>query len=103
MKRSFKRVIQDTLGVDELLTQLAEEAAELSQAALKLRRAYTGTNPTPVSAQDAYEGLMEEVADVGNCIAVLGFDRTSDKMCVRRIASKKMERWAARLEGVSER
>jgi len=41
--------IRKMLTEDELLCQLAEEAAELSQAALKLRRVLTGVNPTPVS------------------------------------------------------
>lgn len=39
--------VTDYLTPAELLAQLAEESAELAQAALKLRRAYDGTNPTP--------------------------------------------------------
>lgn len=39
--------VTDYLTPVELLAQLAEEGAELAQAALKLRRAYDGTNPTP--------------------------------------------------------
>lgn len=38
--------IKQHIPQDELLAQLAEECAELSQAALKLRRALTGINPT---------------------------------------------------------
>ena len=52
------------LPVNELLCGLAEECSELAQAALKLRRAYDQTNPTPVDPDDAYEKLCEEVADV---------------------------------------
>lgn len=103
MNRCSKEIIKEAMTQDELLCQLAEEAAELAQAALKLRRAYSGTNPTPVSAQDAYEGLLEEFADVSNCIVVLGFDRGIDRLHVARIASQKMDRWAARLEEVGER
>lgn len=41
--------ITKTLGMPEVLAQLAEEAAELSQAALKLRRALEKRNPHPHS------------------------------------------------------
>ena len=92
-------IIRNALPQDELLCQLAEEAAELAQAALKLRRAYTGINPTPVTAQEAFEGLLEEKADVQTCIAALGFDRCIDEMRVARIQTQKMERWAERLKG----
>lgn len=56
--------VREYLDQDELLAQLAEEAAELAQAALKLRRAYTGINPTPVTRRAAYNALLEELADV---------------------------------------
>ena len=52
------------LPVNELLCGLAEECAELGQAALKLRRAYDQTNPTPIDPDDAYEKMMQEIADV---------------------------------------
>lgn len=44
------RVIRDHLSEEDILCQLAEEAAEGSQAALKLRRAITRTNPMPTDA-----------------------------------------------------
>ena len=46
------------------LAQLAEEAAELAQAALKLRRALDGTNPTPLRESEARAALAEERTDV---------------------------------------
>ena len=45
--------IAENLSEEDILCQLAEEAAELAQAALKLRRAITGTNPTPASEDEA--------------------------------------------------
>lgn len=42
------RYIASVLSTEDILCQLAEEASELAQAALKLRRALTGTNPTPL-------------------------------------------------------
>lgn len=58
--------IRDLLPETELLAQLAEEAAELAQAALKLRRAIEGTNPTPKSVRKCREALREEYTDVVN-------------------------------------
>lgn len=59
--------IQNNLPKAEILAQLAEEAAELAQAALKLRRALDGVNPTPVSVDEAFNNLIEEMADVDLC------------------------------------
>ena len=89
--------IRRHLDEPELLTQLAEEATELAHAALKLRRAYTGTNPTPVSTQEAYENLLEEVADIEVCLAVLDYVGDYDTEIVRKIATDKLHRWAERL------
>ncbi len=44
--------IKEHLPKAEILCQLAEEASELAQAALKLRRALDGTNPTPVTIEN---------------------------------------------------
>ena len=63
--------IKQHIPQDELLAQLAEECAELSQAALKLRRALTGINPTPVTAEEARKNLVEETADVYNVLGLL--------------------------------
>ena len=89
-------IIQAHLDDAELLTQLAEEAAELAKAALKLRRAITGKNPTPVSKAEALSALAEEIADVDICCLCLRFadDLTSD----RQFYESKLNRWAGRLE-----
>lgn len=63
--------IKQHIPQDELLAQLVEECAELSQAALKLRRALTGINPTPVTADEARKNLVEEAADVYNVLGLL--------------------------------
>lgn len=56
--------IASKLSKEEILCQLAEEAAELAQAALKLRRALIETNPTPYSADAATDNFLTEIADV---------------------------------------
>ena len=90
--------IREMLPLAELLTQLAEEAAELSQAALKYRRTLSNANPTPVTRRQAEDKLLEEIADVKLCLHVAGFEKVRDKIQVNRIISSKAERWLHRLE-----
>lgn len=54
--------IAEKYGEDYILCQLAEECAELCQAALKLVRARNKT--TPMRVDEATERLIEEIADV---------------------------------------
>ena len=88
--------IRDQLPDAELLAQLAEEATELAQAALKMRRSLDGKNPTPVSAPDAWANLQEEVADVLLCLTVLGVDFNEPEYGSRM--GSKLDRWAGRLQ-----
>ena len=96
-------IIRRYLDEPELLTQLAEEATELAHAALKLRRAYTGTNPTPVSTEDAYDKLLEEFADLEVCLAVLDYVGDYDMEIVRKTVTYKLHRWAERLTEKNDR
>lgn len=81
---------------DEILAQLAEEAAELAHAALKLRRAQDGTNPTPTSQPDAFKALLEEIADVALMAELLHLDQYQDD--IRDTMNRKLLRWKNRLE-----
>lgn len=90
-------IITERLPQTELLAQLAEEATELAHAALKLRRAYDGTNPTPVSRGDALGAVKEEIADVWLVLELLDLDQY-DVYC-NRIKREKLDRWVRRLEG----
>lgn len=78
----------------DALAQLAEEAAEVAQAALKLRRAIVPTaSPTPEKTGDALAHLYEELADVRACAKVLDlYDARIDIT-----AGEKIRRWAKRL------
>ena len=87
---------------EEMLAGLAEEAAELAQAALKYRRALDGTNPTPVTVREAEEALCDEIADVSLYLAVLNMlvDATfASKLPAQRMVEK-ITRWAKRLQEV---
>lgn len=89
--------IKQHIPQDELLAQLAEECAELSQAALKLRRALTGINPTPVTVEEARKNLVEETADVYNVLGLL-LDAVENAE-IYDIIRRKKARWVKRLEG----
>lgn len=75
---------------------MAEEATELAHAALKLRRAYDGSNPTPKTKGEAIDNLLEEIGDVFLCLEVLGF--TVDPEVYRKDMDAKLERWVRRLK-----
>lgn len=96
-------IVREHLQPAELYAQLAEEATELAKAALKMRRAITEVNPTPITEAEAYGNLIEELADVRGCLMALGIG--VDSATTRSIASiseVKMARWATRLtEGAS--
>lgn len=91
-------IVNENLDQCDVLDQLAEEAAELAHAALKLSRAYKGVNPTPVKPCNAYAALLEEVADVQVCLSVLGLDGGVPRMEIGMIAQRKLLRWAHRIE-----
>ena len=57
-------IITSRVTRGDMLAQLAEECCELAQAALKLRRTFEGTSPTPVTQEDAEREFREEIADV---------------------------------------
>lgn len=88
-------VITDKIPVTELLAGLAEEATELAQAALKLRRCYDGTNPTPADPDIQYECFLEEIGDVELYLDQMSINRK----VIADYKAAKLERWQKRLEG----
>lgn len=87
-------IITERIPVCELLAGLAEEAAELAQAALKLRRCYDGINPTPADPDRQYECLLEEIGDVELYIDQLSINRP----VINDYKAAKLERWKRRLK-----
>ena len=61
--------IAEHLGPNEMLLQLAEECAELSQACLKMVRASKGL--TPKSVSECKDNLTEELNDVKVCMEMV--------------------------------
>ena len=92
--------IAANLTDEDILCQIAEEAAELSKAALKLRRVLTGTNPTPVSEDEALHNLCEEIADVSLTEKVY-FEQNKQRRlsgALGLIVNDKAYRWAQRIK-----
>lgn len=91
------KAIRRMLPRAEILAQLAEEAAELSQAALKFRRAISGANPTPKTCAEAALDLQEELSDVLLCTKLLNLNPDTE------IMETKCQRWVKRLLGVKDK
>lgn len=98
-----EKKISDYLPKTEILAQLAEEASEFAQAALKLRRALDGKNPTPKSVEECEANLREEWADVQVAFDELWHDKRPSEIwafdveCQNTI-TKKLDRWLSRLQ-----
>ena len=101
MKKMSKLKIKDDIwydvqfGVSErsLLEQLAEEAAELAQAALKYIRTFKDSdNPTPVGEVEALNRIHEEFTDVLLVCDLLGIEKQDD------VYLRKLHRWHERLK-----
>ena len=85
--------IKERVPMPDLYEQLAEEAAELSQAANKMARYLRGVNPTPKTEQEVRSNLVEEYTDVVN-VACNILDIHPDWL----VSDYKLYRWAKRLE-----
>jgi len=98
-KREEIEIIKNKIDIEEILAQLAEESAELAQAALKLRRVHSQKNPTPVTADEAVDHLLEEVSDVMSCLILCDVikELPPSAFDIQSIHDMKMKRWVSRL------
>ena len=85
------KFVEDKLSTAALYEQLAEEASELAQAALKLSRIYRNENPTPISMLEAVDNLQEEFTDLLLVSDILGLVPNET------LKKEKAYRWAGRL------
>lgn len=79
------------IGKAAAYEQLAEEASELAQAALKCARIIRGNNPTPKKYDEALLDLIEEYTDV-TCAANVCNVEANDY-----IYDQKLNRWINRI------
>lgn len=85
--------ITKNLDDTDLFLQLAEEAAELSQACLKYVRAYRGNNPTKDSEDVYLKNILEELTDVRVSADALNIEEDIDI----DFYINKIHRWADRI------
>lgn len=101
-----RKKVSDILPKPEILGQLAEELAEASAAASKLRRKIDGKNPTPKTLEECWEDLKKEIGDVMNSIdALTGQDPQNYHEFMSECgeyAEPKMERWLFHLNEQKE-
>lgn len=81
----------------DLWGQLAEEASELAQAALKMQRLELGNNPPRKTPQECINNVIEEHSDVVFCFKLLGWDDHKEMEAVQKA---KAGRWVSILKGV---
>lgn len=84
--------IIDRIGKAAVYEQLAEECAELAQAAIKMSRYIRGENPPAKEPWEIVKSLTEEVTDVKICLVCLGIEADEE------IAERKFARWHQRLD-----
>lgn len=95
--------IMNVIGEEAVLEQIAEEAAELAQAALKLARKKRGINPTPKTEDECLCSLLEEMADLE--VVMTEWLSNMPVGYVAQINSTmeyKFERWETRVHGEAE-
>lgn len=95
--------IAQNLSEEDILCAIAEEASELAKAALKLRRAITGTNPTPVPVDEALNNLIEEYSDTTGAFGVYAAKQFGEDLSivvekVGLTTETKYKRWAQRIK-----
>ena len=95
----MKSILKE-IGEEAVLEQIAEEAAELAQAALKMARKKRGVNPTPRTEDECLRGLLEEMADVEVALTEwLSNMPTGYVAQINSMMDYKAERWEARVFG----
>ena len=68
----------------DLWGQLAEEASELAQAALKMQRLELGNNPPRKTPQECINNVIEEHSDVDFCFKLLRWDDKKEREVVQK-------------------
>lgn len=96
IEESIKQ-IREKVPVPDIFDQLAEEAAELAQAANKMARVMRGTNPANIDEREAIKRVVEEYTDV-HVVAKDILELQVDGLQ----ADYKIDRWAKRLEEKSD-
>lgn len=79
----------------DIYDQLAEECIEMAHACHKMSRYIRETNPTPLTEDEIYSKLDEELTDIYVCLDALSVRPAINE----ELAAFKAERWANRILG----
>lgn len=80
----MEHIMRENIGTPAMLEQMAEEAAELSKACLKMSRILRNENPTPITFDEAKQSLLEEYTDVVQCAEELDLTIDRKQMIIKR-------------------
>ena len=94
MRREFYKFY----GARANLDQLQEECGELIAACNKYKRTLGLVYITSASRSGAFDNLIEEIADVENCLIAIKDIFNIDQKDIDRIIDEKDERTAKRIE-----
>jgi multidrug resistance efflux pump len=86
-----KKLIVQEVPPAALYEQMAEEAAELAKASLKMARVIRSENPTPVTQREAMAQMVEELSDL---MVVCDVAEVAPD---EQIKEYKLKRWAERI------
>lgn len=90
-------IVVKGLGLIHIKESLHEVCHDLAKAALKLRRARSGDNPTLITEEAAREMLLCHISMIMALDTILFNGEARERM--EKIKEQKMERWAKRLKG----
>ena len=93
-------IVVKGLGLIHIKESLHEVCHDLAKAALKLRRARSGDNPTLITEEEAREMLLCHISMIMALDTILFNGEAREQM--EKIKEQKMERWAKRLRGEVE-
>lgn len=97
MKRNIA-IIQANMHTAEMLDMLRTECGELGRATIQLQVTINPDNPSPATTSEAYRNVLEELADIGLCLDLLGINNAIDRLRVDQIKREKAERLVERLQ-----
>lgn len=98
-----REFIKNNISIECRYEQLAEEACELGQAALKMARILRKENPTPVSFTQSINNLVEEFDDVmllGYYFGLITLDQISSDSLIE--IANKSNRWVERIKNAKQ-
>lgn len=93
-RRELEERLCDVVYTSDVINQTKEECAEMIVALSHLLRNIGQTNPVRMSREQAVQNILEETADVMNCIELLKRKLPCwDEYKVEEIRNAKLIRW----------